>query len=965
MALVVKDRVRETTTTTGTGTVTLAGPVTGFQSFSVIGNANTTYYAIVDAATGDWEVGIGTYTLSGTTLSRDTVLESSNSGALVPFIAGTKDVFCTYPAERSVYADGTTIASPAANLTANGIPYASSTSALTTGSSLTFDGTNFTTTGNATATAFIPSSSTVPTNGLYLPASNTIGFSTNTTERMRITSDGRIQINGAAGTATTLVTTTGAFPLNNAATGYNFRADCTMGTANTAAIGFGSTYALPATGTFGSSYQFYADPLTTGGATLTNNFGFYCAAQTVGTNIYGFYSNIASGTGRWNFYANGTAANYFAGETQLANNLAFQGTGNRITGDFSNATVANRVAFQTSTVDGATAIIALPNGTSTDSSFQSFGTSSTTNSSRTTLATNSTESTIRADRIGSGTYLPMTFYTNGSERIRIDTSGRLLIGSPNTYTWNSITSGVQVNSVSDDAASMSLSCWSSTATDEAGLHFAKPNGNAIGSYAALAANDNIGIITFSGGASASTALVGAYIFAEADAAYTATAAPTRLIFATGSSTGAATERMRIDSAGRVGIGCIPSTYTLDVQNPDTTSGADTYVRIKSNSVSGDGDAQIYIDASDTGEAGIAFLADGVVTSYLQVLNGDDYVQLSNEVTSADLYLMSGVTAINDGYALRYARDGGEAVISGVTGTITSSALITTITGLSTTAGLYKGMFLTKTAGTGAFGVNATIKYIDVGANTITVESAAAMTAGSITFTATPNPTTIHIYSLSGGTWTTDADFARLAFGNADTSGAGDGGIKASINAYSYDTAGTGAGLDFYVSSNGTTLTKALRMTETGTLTSQPTYDNTAAGSTVVVTSAGLVRRTSSSLKYKKDVETLDYSLVSNAVENLRPVWYRTKTAAGDDKETWSHIGLIAEEVHTVEPRLVRYRTVEVTTDEFGKRVETPLEVPEPEDVDYGRLAVLLLAEVKAMKNEISTLKAEIAALKGV
>lgn len=102
MALVLKDRVKETTTTTGTGTITLAGAVSGFQSFSVIGNANTTYYSIVDSTAGTWEVGIGTYTSSGTTLSRDTVLESSNSGSLVNFGSGTKDVFCTYPAERSV-----------------------------------------------------------------------------------------------------------------------------------------------------------------------------------------------------------------------------------------------------------------------------------------------------------------------------------------------------------------------------------------------------------------------------------------------------------------------------------------------------------------------------------------------------------------------------------------------------------------------------------------------------------------------------------------------------------------------------------------------------------------------------------------------------------------------------------------------------------------------------------------------
>jgi hypothetical protein len=102
MPLVVKDRVKSSTTTTGTGTITLGAAATGFQSFAVIGNANTTYYTITDVATGAWEVGIGTYTASGTTLSRDTVLESSNSGNLVNFGSGSKDVFVTYPAERAV-----------------------------------------------------------------------------------------------------------------------------------------------------------------------------------------------------------------------------------------------------------------------------------------------------------------------------------------------------------------------------------------------------------------------------------------------------------------------------------------------------------------------------------------------------------------------------------------------------------------------------------------------------------------------------------------------------------------------------------------------------------------------------------------------------------------------------------------------------------------------------------------------
>lgn len=102
MAFVLADRVKETTTTTGTGTITLAGATTGYQSFSAIGNGNTTYYTIAGQGTSEWEVGIGTYTSSGTTLSRDTVLASSNSGSAVNFSAGTKDVFCDYPAKRAI-----------------------------------------------------------------------------------------------------------------------------------------------------------------------------------------------------------------------------------------------------------------------------------------------------------------------------------------------------------------------------------------------------------------------------------------------------------------------------------------------------------------------------------------------------------------------------------------------------------------------------------------------------------------------------------------------------------------------------------------------------------------------------------------------------------------------------------------------------------------------------------------------
>ena len=105
MALVLKDRVKETTTTSGTGTYTLGGAETGFEAFSSIGNGNTTYYCCTDGS--DFEIGIGTYTLSGTTLVRTTILQSSNSDAAVSWNAGsTRIIFCTQPGEKAVYLDG-------------------------------------------------------------------------------------------------------------------------------------------------------------------------------------------------------------------------------------------------------------------------------------------------------------------------------------------------------------------------------------------------------------------------------------------------------------------------------------------------------------------------------------------------------------------------------------------------------------------------------------------------------------------------------------------------------------------------------------------------------------------------------------------------------------------------------------------------------------------------------------------
>lgn len=103
MALVIKDRVKESSTTTGTGAYTLNGAEAGFQSFAAIGDGNTTYYAATDGT--DWEVGIGTYASSGTSLARTTILSSSNSGVAVNWGAGEKLIFVTQPAGKAVYTD--------------------------------------------------------------------------------------------------------------------------------------------------------------------------------------------------------------------------------------------------------------------------------------------------------------------------------------------------------------------------------------------------------------------------------------------------------------------------------------------------------------------------------------------------------------------------------------------------------------------------------------------------------------------------------------------------------------------------------------------------------------------------------------------------------------------------------------------------------------------------------------------
>ena len=148
MALVINDRVKETTTTTGTGAVSLGGAATGFETFAAcVGNSNTTYYAIVHQTANEFEVGLGTLDGDSSDLTRTTVISSSNSDSAVDFAAGTKDVFCTIPASKLIFEDANNDATVGRNLTVTGDLTVSGDDITmgtnTAGNLLIADGTNF------------------------------------------------------------------------------------------------------------------------------------------------------------------------------------------------------------------------------------------------------------------------------------------------------------------------------------------------------------------------------------------------------------------------------------------------------------------------------------------------------------------------------------------------------------------------------------------------------------------------------------------------------------------------------------------------------------------------------------------------------------------------------------------------------------------------------------------------------
>ena len=693
MALVLANRVQETTTTTGTGTITLAGAVAGFQSFAVIGNGNTTYYTITSGTA--WEVGIGTYSTAGPTLARTTILSSSAGGAAIT-LAGTSAVFVTYPSDRAVTTDGTeTLTNKTINGSNNTITNVSLTSAVTgtlpvanggTGAvTLTTRGVligNGTSAVSATAagitgqvlvgnTGADPSWATLTSTAVTSFSAGTTGLTPSTATQGAITLAGTLAVaNGGTGVTTSTGTT--SVVLSNSPT----LVTPTLGAASATSIANG----LGAVGT--PSYTFTGD---------TNTGMWSPGADTIAFSEGGAEAMRINSSG-----------NVGIGETSPGARLHVSGgTVGTTAGNLLNVTIDQGIA-------GTNAV-----GVRTNLVRVSSGTDWTTTAMRLQGRVDATDFGY-IDFVSGGAQ-GLAFGSATSERMRIDSSGnvgigttaplaRLFVETPTStgasFAYAANSNGAYPTGVFGGSFGYNFSAggaevdfwngWTGATGNQGGFAFRRQTGASSQNLLMTIRGDgNVGIGTSSPlyqatvlGLGQNTAALtdagnkggslylqatgvtsgsgGAVLFGTTFGNQTPFAAIKGLVIDGSTNTigelafstrnaiadTALTERLRINSSGNVGIGTSNPGYRLDIASGDTTAGLGYAMRIRSNATATAATLQFtnsavttqngIIACSDTGAMTIQ--TDGASSLLAFRTNGNERFRIlsTGGITSGDL-----------------------------------------------------------------------------------------------------------------------------------------------------------------------------------------------------------------------------------------------------------------------------------------------------------------------------------------
>ena len=493
---------------------------------------------------------------------------------------------------------------------------------------------------------------------------------------------------------------------------------------------------------------------------------------------------------------------------------------------------------------------------------------------------------LRADNGNAVADSTIQFEIDGSEHARIDSSGRLLVGtSSSRTTYGGNTQGLLQleNDAEGYGTSLSLTHNQGTGTNiflrAPIISLSRTRGSSVGDNTIVQNGDNLGYIAFEGADGTNTERA-ALINAEVDGTPDANDMPGRLVFSTtASGSTSPTERMRISANGEVRI--------IGTMEADANNAYNLVIRGDDGGTNGES-AQIFLGAINATTRGAVIAAELRSTS-----NNHD--------------MLFKVSAASAAPTERMRLDSSGRLLVGTTTstTITAAAAVEVI-GNTTTGGM-----------------------LTVGRND--TEIAIDNSIGFINF----------VGNDSDGGYDQCASINCFADGNHSNTS------KASRLVFST------------TQSSNISPTERMRIDNQGRLYVPDVYaSTTGAAANVVVESDGRIRRTTSSAKYKTQIETLEDSY-ADALLQCRPVWYRS-TCESDDPDH-SYWGFIAEEVAEIDPRLVFWKTLEVTYDENGSVVTTPCD-PEPEGVQYDRFVPHLLNLIKRQQQAIETLEAKVAAL---